>query len=461
MRKMTRSLTLSLSLASVLLAGCSMAPKYVRPDAPVAAEWPSGAAYPAAQLADAGLPWREVIGSPKLTQVVERMLANNRNLRASIANVAAARAQFRGTRSNLFPSVTASGTAAITGGETGGADRYSAQVGVSGFEIDLFGRLRNQTSADFESYLSTQSGMRATKLSLVAETATAYATLAADEDLLAISEDTAASAQRTVELNQTLLDAGLGNATNLETARTLLAQAQSDVANAKTRVAQDRNALNLLVGETVPEELLPASLAELDEAIGVVPAGLSSTVLLQRPDVVEAEHALRSANYDIGAARASFFPTISLTSAFGFVSTALSDLFKSGNSGWNVTPSASLPLIGGPQGANVDYAKAQRDRYQALYEGTVQEAFRDVADALARRGTIADQRAAQARLVTASKRSMDLSQEQFDVGTLSYINVLTAQRTYYGARQSEIAASLADIANRIRLYAAIGADDTL
>jgi multidrug efflux system outer membrane protein len=264
-----------------------------------------------------------------------------------------------------------------------------------------------------------------------------------------------------VALNQSLLEAGLGNAVNLESARTLLAQARSDVASATTQVAQDRNALTLLVGATVETALLPTSLAEIDGTISLAPAGLSSSVLLQRPDVVEAEHRIKSANYSVGAARAAFFPTMSLTAAFGFASTTLSDLFKSDSSGWTLAPSASVPLVSGARGANLDVAKAQRDQYVAAYEKAVQSAFRDVADALARRGTVDRQRTAQAELVRSAGKSVTLSDEQYRAGTLAYINVLTAQRTLYAARQSQVAAILADLGNRLALYTAVGADSTL
>jgi multidrug efflux system outer membrane protein len=457
-----RSLVFSAPVAALLLSGCSMAPTYIRPAAPVPAEWPSGAAYPAAEAgAESGLPWQSLIENAKLRRVITQMLENNRDLRVSLANVAAARAQYRSQRSSIFPTVSATVADNATGGPRGGIDNYTANVGISAFEIDLFGRLRNQASAQFEAYLATQSGMRATKLSLVQETALAYVTLAADEDLLRIARDTEASAQRNVALNQSLLEAGLGNAVNLESARTLLAQARSDVASATTQVAQDRNALTLLVGATVETALLPTSLAEIDGTISLAPAGLSSSVLLQRPDVVEAEHRIKSANYSVGAARAAFFPTMSLTAAFGFASTTLSDLFKSDSSGWTLAPSASVPLVSGARGANLDVAKAQRDQYVAAYEKAVQSAFRDVADALARRGTVDRQRTAQAELVRSAGKSVTLSDEQYRAGTLAYINVLTAQRTLYAARQSQVAAILADLGNRLALYTAVGADSTL
>jgi outer membrane protein, multidrug efflux system len=449
-----------------------MAPKYVRPTAPVPAAWPSGAAYAPEAASQAGMPWRDLIAHEKLRTVIERMLANNRDLRAAVANVAAARAQYRVQRAAQFPTIggDASVTVAHGGngagsaagvGRSGSYEIYSGSIGISGFEIDLFGRLRNQTKAQFEAYLASQSGARSTRLSLVSETATAYATLAADRDLLKVAQDTQASARRTVELTQTLLNAGLGSATDLENARTVLAQAESDLANSTTQVAQDRNALELLVGAPVEDALLPQSLAELDPAIGNVPAGLSSDVLLQRPDVVEAEHSLRGANASIGAARAAFFPQISLTSAVGLASTALSTLFKNDAFNWSVAPAASIPIIGGANRGNLQYAEAQRDLAVAQYEKAVQTAFRDVADGLARRGTIASQRAAQTRLVTAADRAFNLSERQFRAGISPFLDALTAQRTLYAARQSAVAVTLSDIANRITLYAAIGADDTL
>lgn len=455
----------ALLCATTLLAGCNMAPHYVRPAAPVPESWPSGAAYPSPDgAAQAGLPWQSLITNAKLRQVITQMLANNRDLRASVANVVAARAQYRADRSAIFPTILGQASATRTGGQ--GTSSFSTGynsigLGVSSFEIDLWGRLRNQASAGFETYLSTQSGMRATKLTLVQETALAYATLASDEDLLAIAKDTAASAQRSLDLTQTLLDAGLGNAGDAENAKTVVAQAQSDVASITTQVAQDRNALNLLVGAPVDEALLPASLAEVDGTIALVPAGLSSAVLLARPDVVEAEHVLKAANYNIGAARAAFFPTISLTATGGFASPMLSHLFDSGSKGWTVSPAASVPLLGGPTRANLDYAKATRDADVAKYEKAVQQAFADVADALARRGTINDQRAAQQRLVAASQASLTLSEAQYRVGTQAYITVLSAQRTLYQARQTQVATVLADLSNRLSLYTAVGADDTL
>lgn len=458
---MKRSLTTGLCATALLLSGCNMAPHYVRPAAPVPAQWPTGAAYPQAQASQAGLPWQSLITDARLREVITRMLANNRDLRAAVANVMAARAQYHADRAQIFPTLLGQASATRAGGSSTTSDYNSLNIGVSSFEVDLWGRLRNQASAGFETYLATQSGMRSTKLSLVQETALAYVTLAYDEDLLTIAKSTQDSAQKSLELTQSLFNAGLGAAGDVESAKTVVAQAQSDVAANTTQVAQDRNALDLLVGAHVEDDLLPTSLSQIDGSIALVPAGLSSTVLLQRPDVVEAEHTLKSANYSIGAARAAFFPTISLTAAAGFASAGLSDLFKSGSSGWSVQPGASVPLLGGATSANLDYAKATRDADVAQYEKAVQQAFSDVANALARRGTINEQRAAQDRLVSAAQRSLTLSDEQYRAGTQAYITVLTAQRTLYSARQTQVAATLADLSNRLSLYTAIGADDTL
>jgi len=457
---MMRATSLILCGGALLLSACSMSPHLALPAAPVPGQWPSGAAYPAADAAPTEhLDWQSLLRDEKLRQVITRMLANNRDLRASVANVLAARAQFRADRSALLPTIA--GTASGSNVASPSNNTYSLGLGLSSFQVDLFGRLRETARASFESYLATQSGMRATKLSLVQETALAYVTLAADRDMLAIARDTERASQRTVELNEALLKAGLGNAADVESARTILAQAQSDVASNTTQVAQDRNALDLLVGAPVEDALLPASLAEVEGGISVAPAGLTSQILLQRPDVVEAEHTLRSGNFSIGAARAAFFPTINLTTAVGFASPALSSLFQNSNSGWTVTPSASVPLLGGARFANLAAAKANQAAYVAAYEKAIQGAFRDVADALARRGTIADQRAAQKRLITAAGASLTLSEEKFRVGSGAYLDVLTAQRTLYAARQTELSTRLADLSNRLALYAALGSDPTL
>ncbi|TCU54793.1 multidrug efflux system outer membrane protein [Novosphingobium sp. PhB57] len=459
-----RRTLIPLLVAATALAGCNMAPKYVQPEAAAPAQWPQGAAYAPAEAGEAGMPWRTLLADPRLQSVIERALANNQNLQASLANVASARAQYHVERSYQLP--TLAGTASATGtrglrSSQGDTQTYSANAGFSAFELDLFGRLKNQSREALETYLSTESGYRSARLTLVANVATAYVTLASDRDLLTLAQETRASGQRSVDLTQSLLKSGLAAAGDLASAQTVLEQANSDVASQTTLVAQDRNALELLVGGSVEDALLPASLAELDARIGQVPAGLSSEVLLRRPDVVEAEHQLKGAYAQIGAARAAFFPTISLTSALGLASTALGDLFTGGALGASGTASASLPILGGTNKGNLEYAKAQREYYLATYRAAVQSAFKDVADALARRGTITEQRAAQDRLVTAAERSYRLADAQYRAGTDTYLDALVAQRSLYAYRQTRIATILADLTNRITVYSAVGADDTL
>lgn len=464
MRRSFLTLALAATALATTLAGCNMAPKYVQPDAGAPPQWPQGAAYAPAQAGEAGMPWRTLFADPRLQTVIERALANNQDLQASLANVASARAQYHVERSYQLPTISAGGDASVTRGlktSTADTQSYDANVGFSAFELDLFGRLKNQSREAMETYLSTESGYRSARLTLVANVATAYATLASDRDLLRLAEQTRDSGQRSLQLTETLLKAGLSNASDVASARTVVEQATSDVASQTTLVAQDRNALELLAGGAIEDSLLPASLDELDGKIGQVPAGLSSEVLLRRPDVVEAEHQLKATYAQIGAARAAFFPHISLTSALGLASTALGNLFT-GSASYGVgTGSFSLPLLGGTNKGNLEYAKAQRDYYLATYRSTVQSAFKDVANALARRGTISDQRGAHDRLVAAGQKAYDLADQQYRAGTDTFLNALVAQRSLYSYRQTRISTVLADVTNRITVYSAIGSDDSL
>ena len=287
----------------------------------------------------AGLAWTELVQDARLRTVIERALANNRDLRAAIANVQSARAQYRVQRAAQLPTVTADAGASLTRQNDARQNSYSADIGFSAFEIDLFGRVRSLTEAALETYLATEEGARSTRIALIAETASAYATLAADQELLALARQTQASAQRTLDLTRSLNAAGLAGKLDVHQAETTVEQAVSDVAATVTQVAQDRNALNLLAGTPIEDALLPLSLDSLIAGISRVPAGLSSDILLRRPDVLQAEHQLKAANADVGAARAAMFPTISLTSAIGVASSALSSLFSGGGFAWSVSPS--------------------------------------------------------------------------------------------------------------------------
>jgi multidrug efflux system outer membrane protein len=452
----------------IALSGCTMEPHYQRPVAAVPQSWPVGAAYAPAQTAPtAAIGYRDLFKDPRLLGVIDRALAGNQDLRAAVANVQVARAQYRIQRADLFPQIGASGsgTETRTRVTTGGVSQrqtsrsYDADIGLASFEIDLFGRLRSLSHAAQEQYLASEAGARSVRLALIGETANAWLTLAADRSLLTIATDTQASAQRTVDLTQAKLQGGVAPRSDLAQATTLLQQAKSDVADLTTAVAQDRNALELLVGGQVSDAELPASIESLDGVLAEAPAGLDSHVLLQRPDVTEAEHQLKAANAEIGAARAAFFPTISLTGLAGYASPQLSSLFHGRNYSWQGQGGVSLPIFaGGANVAGLARSKAQRDVAVANYQGAIQSAFRDVADALARRGTIRDQIAAQAELERAATESYDLAQARYREGIDPYLATLDTQRTLYSARRTHAAARLVQAANLVTLYVSLGGE---
>lgn len=453
---MRRLLPLGLS---VTLTACNLAPAYERPTAPVPPAWPNGSAYSAALPTEvAGLPWTTLVGDERLRTIIDRALINNRDLRVTLANLLAARAQYRIQRAAQMPTVTADANATLTHRNDQRQDNYSADIGFSAFEIDLFGRLRNLSESALQSYLASQEGARAARIALVAETASAYATLAADQQLLAVARDTLSSAERTLALTRSLNGVGLSGKLDFHQAETIVEQARSDVAAAVTQVAQDRNALDLLAGAPVEEALLPLSLSALISSTAQVPAGTSSEILLQRPDVLQAEHQLQAANANIGAARAAMFPKISLTSAIGVASSALSSLFTGGAFSWTAAPSASLPIFGGGVKANIEYSKAQQQAAIASYENAIQSAFREVADALARGGTIGEQQRAQRALVASNENAYALSEQRYRAGIDPFLTTLVNQRSLYSARRSAIATDLELLLNRISLYRAIGAD---
>lgn len=468
---MSRPGVVSLCAALVTLSGCvSLAPHYERPSAPVRGQWPTGAAYGQPEAVGsriaADIPWREFILDERLRQVIDQALRDSRNLREQAAAVVSARAQYRVQRASLLPTVDATGSGSkarvLTATEgsrntTAVEQSYSATVGLSSYEIDLFGRLRSLSDAAKETYLANEATARATRISLIAETATAWFTLAADRSQLKIAQQTAASAERSMTLTRSRLDKGVASAVDLHEAETVYQQARADSASYATTIAQDRNALELLVGGAVAEELLPQELPKQDDWVAEVPAGLSSQVLLQRPDVLAAEHQLRSANANIGAARAAFFPTLTLTGDAGSASASLNSLLSHGATVWSIAPNVSLPLFaGGANRANLDYAKSQKTYYIAAYELAVQTAFKEVADALALRGTLAEQLAAQQALVAAAGESYRLAEARYSKGVDTYLNALDSQRTLYSAQSALVTDRLTDLSNRVTLYKALG-----
>jgi multidrug efflux system outer membrane protein len=453
--------------AGALLTGCAaLEPRYHRPAAPVPVNFPTGPAYHAP--GDAPLPdWRAVFPDPKLQAVIEQSLANSRDLRVAVGQLEAARAQYHVQRAALLPTVNASASATYAREYTGlppafgsayeRTTEYSASLGTTSYEVDLFGRLRSLSKAARETYLATDEARRATQITLVGSVATDYLTLASDESLLEAARQTVISGQSNLNLANRRLQGGIASALDVANAETIVDQAKDDVARYTTQVAQDRNALDLVVGAVVAANDLPSGIDDPAARVGVVPEALNSSVLLRRPDVLEAEHTLRSANASIGAARAAFFPSISLTGSGGSTTMSLSSLFAPGTGVWSFGPTITLPIFdGGKNKGNLDYARAEDRIDVAQYEKAIQTAFREVADALAQRGTIADRLRAQQGLVKAAADSLKLSEALYARGSDSYLDVLTSQRTYYAAQQSLIAVQLTAATNVVTLYKVLG-----
>lgn len=472
-------------IALASLAACSMAPKYVRPALPVPPSWPVGDAY--LKQSEAALPsvsYRDIFRDPRLQKIVEQALVNNRNVRIAAANIATARAQYRIQRAALLPEIDDSlsfshrdnGTSGVTfgnttGGTTGGGltsggsgvrETYSTSLGLTAFEIDLFGRVRSLTTVAQNSYFATEAAARATRLALVGDIASAWLNYASDQSLLKIARDTAANAQHSVTLTKARVDGGVAPRTDLDQAQIVQQTALSDLAAQTTAVAQDVNALHLLVGAPVDPTLLPTSIEEAASTIAEPPAGLDSGILLRRPDVVQAEYTLRAANAQIGAARAALFPRISLTALAGLASTSLSNLFTGGAFNYSVAPSVSYPIFRGGAGrAGVAQSQAQRDAALASYEKSIQTAFSEVANALARRGTVDGQLAAQEALAKSSEDNYRLSEARYRGGIDTFLQSLVAQRSLYTAQRSLVTTRLTGATNLVTLYRALGGDATL
>jgi len=463
---MIKKLYAVLAMAAVLLTGCSMAPKYTRPEAPVPAGWPSGPAYKETRAtqgapAPADLQWREFFTDGQLKEIIETALKNNRDLRVAALNVERARASYRIQRAELLPKletdVTATKQHARISGSTGlvTIEEYGVNLGVSSWEIDFFGRIRSLGDRALEEFFATEQARRSAQILLVSEVANAYLTLAADRENLKLAQSTLESQQAAYNLIRRRFEVGLTAELDLRQAQTRVDAARVDVAKYTDLAARDENALNLLAGSPVPAGLLPQVLSAVKPLRDVSP-GTSSEVLLLRPDILQAENLLKAANANIGAARAAFFPRISLTTAIGSASGDLSGLFKSGSFVWNYAPQIILPIFDARTWPALKVTKVDKEIAVAQYEKAIQVAFREVADALARRGTMGDQMQAQQSLVAATDKSYRLSTLRYEKGIDIYLNVLDAQRSLYNAQQGLIAIRLAKLANQVRLYAVLG-----
>jgi multidrug efflux system outer membrane protein len=437
----------------------------------VAATFPAGDAYksPATAPAKTAIPapdigWRDVLTDPRLQRLVEIGLANNRDLRIAALNVAQVQAQYRIQRAELFPQVDAA--AGLSGSRTPGSvspiDRalvqraYSAGVSAS-WEIDFFGRLRSLSEGALQQYFASAQARKATEILLVSQIADQYLTLLSYEELVAVTERTLESAQASYRLTLLQFNAGTGTELSLSEAQTVVEQARANYSAQIRGRAQAENALVLLLGQPLPADLPPPVPLNAQAILADIPAGLPSDLLARRPDVMQAEAELRSANASIGAARAAFFPTISLTGDFGTASSALDGLFKAGSKEWSYAPSVTVPIFNaGSLQASLYVAKLQKDISIAQYEKAVQTAFREVADGLAARGTYDDQVASQQRFTEAQQRRLDLSNTRFRSGVDPYLTVLTAQTDLYSAQQTLVSVRLARLTNLVDLYRTLG-----
>ncbi len=459
-------LGLAVTCALLGLGGCAnLAPDFLRPAAPIPAEWPSSAApvAPGKPLAETG--WQDFFADARLKQLVDLALNNNRDLRVAVLNIEKARAQYQISDAARYPAINATGAGTVQRqadnlSQTGNGDvtrQYSLGVGFSSYEIDFFGRVRNLKDQALEQFLATEDARRSVHISLVAEVANTWLTLAADQERLQLARNTLSSQQGSLNMTQRSFDVGISTALDLNQARMSVESARVDVARYTAAVAQDRNALNLVVGSVPPDELLPATLADVTSAMNDVPAGVPSETLLQRPDIAQAERLLRAANANIGAARAAFYPRIVLTASGGVASNHLSSLFDSGNGTWSFMPQIVLPIFNaGSNQANLDSARADQGIRIAQYEKAIQVAFRESSDALAVRATVGDQMNAQQALVAAAAESYRLSDLRYSKGVDSYLPVLDSQRSHYSAQQGLITVKLAQQSNVVNLYKVFG-----
>jgi multidrug efflux system outer membrane protein len=487
-------------LALLTLAGlsaCTLAPHYERPQSPVPNAWPSDARpgtaeapTAATETASAGAPaavsvdqidWRDFFTDQRLERLIEIALENNRNLRIAVLNVEASQALFRVQRADLFPGISATGSAIVDrlpangalppGGLAGSAAAansagsgsattaryYNAGIGFTSYELDLFARKRSLTDVAFEQYLSQSEARRSTQIALLGEVATAYFAVLADSALVKLTRETLQAESESYALTRAMYERETTTLLSLRQAESAVDAARANLAQYQRQLSQDTHALALVLGQQIPADLPLGDELEDQALLAQLPAGLPSDLLTHRPDVLSAEHALRSANANIGAARAAFFPSIDLTGSGGTASGRLGDLFGGGTGTWSFAPTITLPIFdGGRNRANLDLAHIEKNVAVAQYELTIQTAFREVSDALSARGTYVEQRRAQEALVAADTEAYQLAEMRFRSGVDSYLATLDAQRSLYAAQQTLVTVRQAELANQVTLYKALG-----
>ncbi|WP_024872330.1 efflux transporter outer membrane subunit [Tolumonas lignilytica] len=446
-------------IVPLLLAGCSMAPDYQRPAAPIPANYVVNTNEIAKETG-----WKDVFTDPALQQLIDLALKNNRDQRIAVLNVEAYRAQYQIQRAAEFPTLTADGyqsrqriPTAYSGAAPKISSTDSATVGISAYELDLFGRVKSLKDKALETYLAQEETQRSTQLTIIANVASAYLTLLADQDLFRLAGETAKSYEQSYQLTDQRYQAGISSSLELSQSRSNLESVRANLAQYRRQVAIDRNALQLLLGTNIPSGLstgLPDQDLMLLTPLG---AGIPSTLLTRRPDILAAEHALKASNANIGAARAAFFPTLSLTASAGSMSSSLSSLFN-GNSGtWAFQPNISLPIFDfGSRSAQLDAAKVAKQIEVATYEKAIQTAFKEVSDGLVAQDGYREQLQAQQALVDANKTYYQLAQSRYEKGVDSYLTLLDAQRSLFSAEQGLVSTRLALLSNRVGLFKALG-----
>lgn len=462
-----KRIMISVLIVMALQSGCSFKPEYSRPDAPMPQSWPEGDAY-RPQPAGTDVPsvpaleWESFFTDPRMQQVIRIALDENRDLKLALLKVGKTAALYGIQKAELFPSFNA--TAAMSSqwypadlspsGKATTQEQYSVTLGLSTWEIDFFGRIRNLSESALETYLATDEARRSTQILLIASTAAAYLNLAADRESLNLAKATLKTQQGVYQIVERRYQVGLATEVDLRQSQTQVDAARGDIARYTQKIALDINALNLLLGSPAPAEVLTVHLSDLP-GLPIISAGLSSDVLLNRPDILSAEHQLKAANANIGAARAALFPRITLTASAGTAG-ALGGLFSSDSGTWTFAPKLVAPIFDARLWSAYDAARIESEIYLAQYEKTIQTAFREVADALAVDGTVGEQISAQASLVNATEIITSLSESRYQKGVSSYLNVLDAQRSLYSAKQALVSLQLARIANEVKLYAVLG-----
>ncbi|MGN6553816.1 MAG: efflux transporter outer membrane subunit [Verrucomicrobiota bacterium] len=448
---------------ALALAGCTMTPKYDRPAAPVSAAWPVSQTGTNSQTA-AEVEWQQFFADPRLKQMIALSLENNRDLRIAILRVEQTRAQYRIQRSALFPTLDANANGGrrrvpetiSTTGDAVTSSSYDVNVGAA-FELDLFGRVRSLKSASLEQYLATSVTRKSALIAMISEVASQYLTLLELQEAEALAQETLRAVQASYDLNKRSFDLGVASELDLRTAEAQVQTARVNVSRYQELKAQSENALVLLSGQPLPENLAQGYALREQPLLTEFPAGIPSEVLQRRPDILAAEHSLKAANANIGAARAAFFPRILLTGSAGTASDSLSDLFTGPSFAWNFSPQITVPIFNaGRNRANLDVAALEKQIEVATYERTIQTAFREVADALVVRSQVEERLAAQEQLVAAQQKRFDLTTARYRQGVDNYLAVLLAQQDLYTAQQTLLQFQASRLLNAVSLYRALG-----